>query len=281
MTREGWTVGSADLSALVAGDGTPIVLLHGIPTGAELWRDVLAPLAAAGHRALAPDLPGYGATRLGTDADHSLTGAADLLAHWLEELGPPAWLVGHDAGGAVAQLLAVRHPAVVSRLTLVNSIADTSWPAPRARVGVLAARAGLVRRAARLRLVPNPWVRHAVRRAFADPAVAAAVDQDRLVWDGKFSDPDGRVAFERHLAALSSRDTDLAARDLPAVRCPSQLVWGMEDPYQPWQVAGRRLHELLPGASVTQLDDCGHFPPLECPDRLVRSMLEWSAEVVA
>jgi pimeloyl-ACP methyl ester carboxylesterase len=89
-------------------------------------------LAAAGHRALAPDLPGYGRTRLPSSADHSLAGAAELLVAWLADEIGPAWVVGHDAGGAVAQLFAARHPELVARLSLTNSIADGSWPAPHA-----------------------------------------------------------------------------------------------------------------------------------------------------
>lgn len=277
VARQRWPVGEASLSVLSAGaTGPAVVLLHGIPTGAELWRGVLPALAVTGRRALAPDLPGYGGTRLPAGADHSLAGSADLLARWLTGSGlAPAWVVGHDAGGAVAQLLAVDHPGVVERLTLVNSIVEGSWPAPRARIGVLAARLHLVRAAGRLGLVPNPYVRWAVRRAFADPAVAAAAPLDAVVWDTKFADPEGRAAFERSLAALTPADTSRAAAGLRRLAVPCQLVWGMADPYQRWEVAGRRLAELLPAAEVTRLEGCGHFTPLECGDRLVAAMLAW------
>lgn len=278
-SRRQWPVDGASLSVLAAGSsGPPVVCLHGIPTGAELWRPVLGRLAAAGWRALAPDLPGYGSTRLPRGGDHSLAGGAELVARWLTGAGlAPAWIVGHDAGGAVAQLLAVRHPHVVGRLTLTNSIVDGSWPAPRARFGVLAARLHLVRAAGWLRLVPNPYVRWAVRRAFADPRRAATAPLDAVVWDTKFTDPEGRAAFERSLAALDPADTALAAPGLSRIRVPCQLVWGMADPYQTWPVAGRRLVELLPDPAVARLEGCGHFTPLECDDGLVEAMLAWQA----
>lgn len=262
---------------LTAGQtGSAVVLLHGIPTGAELWRGVIASLCAAGYRVAAPDLPGYGETRLAPGDDHSLAGSAALVATALEREGyVPAWIVGHDSGGAVGQLLAVNHAAHVSRLTLTNSIVDGSWPAPRARIAKVAARAGLVRAAARLGVVPNPYMRWALRRALADPRGTCAEDLDRIVWDSKFTDRAGRRAFERSLIALSAHDTTIAARGLPTLPIPCQLIWGMTDPYQRWSTAGRRLAELLPSPHVTHLEDCGHFTPLECRDRFVDAMLAW------
>lgn len=279
--RQSFAVGNATVSALVDGDGSPLVLLHGTPTGAELWRHLVEPLAAAGHRVLAPDLPGYGATRLPPGGDHSLAGSAELLARWIEAEGRgPVWVVGHDTGGGVAQVLAARHPSLVVRLTLTNSIADGSWPAPRARIATMAARLGLYRPAARLRLVPNPYLRREVRRGFADRGVAVALeaaDATRIFWDGKFSDPEGRRSFQRHLAALRPADTAAAVVDaLPRLAVPCQLVWGTADPFQTWDTAGRRLLGLLPEPQVTLLDGCGHFAPLECPERFVAALLDWA-----
>jgi pimeloyl-ACP methyl ester carboxylesterase len=276
MLRETATLRRAELSVLAAGEGDPVVLLHGIPTGAELWRPVIQRLVVAGHRGLAPDLPGYGMTRLPASGDHSLAGSAQLVAEWLEESGlAPAWVVGHDSGGAVGQILAVRHPGSVRRLTLTNSIADGSWPAPRARFAKAAAHLGLYRAAARLRMVPNPYMRWQIGRAFADPTCASAAAH--VLWDSKFSEPEGRAAFERHLRSLSSRDTSIAAAGLRTLDVPCQLVWGMADPFQPWEAPGRRLAEQLRDPAITMLEGCGHFTPLECPERLVGAMLDWAA----
>lgn len=269
-------LGRARLSMLSAGQGPLVVLLHGAPTSAELWRDVLSLLAVADYRAVAPNLPGYGATRVPRHADHSLTACADLLAHWIETSGAgPAWIVGHDLGGAVAQILAVRRGDLVAHLTLINSVADRSFPAPRARLASIAARFGLHRAVAGLRLIPNGYMRRQLRRGFADPGRDHTVSLDRVVWDGKFSDRRGRAAFERHLAALSGRDLRAVADDLRRLPAPCQLVWGLDDPFQPWQVSGQRLAQLFREPSVTLLRDCGHFVPLECPRQLVNAMLGW------
>ncbi|WP_238442769.1 alpha/beta fold hydrolase [Salsipaludibacter albus] len=270
------------LSALGPGGGPDddaMVLLHGIPSSAHLWAGVLQVAPRAGPAVLAPDLPGYGHTRPGAGDTWSLAGAADLLGRWIDQQGlAPAWLVGHDAGGAVAQILAATRPELVARLTLVDSIVDGSWPAPRARFATLAARFGLYRPAAALGLVPNVHIRRQVARGFADPAHLAAVDQDAVFWDGKFSDPTGRWAFQQHLAALDPADTARIVAALSELAMPTQVVWGTEDVFQTWAVAGRRLADLLPRPAVTMLDGCGHFLPLECPGRLVDALLAWRAE---
>lgn len=267
-------VADGQLSVLEAGAGPPAVLLHGVPSGAELWREVLVRLAHTGFRALAPDLPGYGATRLRASADHSLIGSADLVASWLHDSGhAPAWIVGHDTGGAVGQLVATRAPGIAARLSLTSSIAHGCWPALRARVSTLAARAGLYRPAARLGVVPNPYMRREIRRAFADPQGAAGIDQDRVFWDAKVTDPEGRAAFQRHLAALSPHDTAGLPAALSTLAIPVDLVWGLADRFQSWEHVGRRLQASLPAARVTLLRDCGHFTPLECPERLCSALL--------
>lgn len=236
----------------------------------------MGPLVDAGLRVVAPDLPGYGRTRVATRRDHSLAAAADLVATWLGALDAGrAWVVGHDAGGAVAQLLAIDHPEVVARLTLVNSIVDGSWPAPRARIAGVAARFGLYRLGARLGLVPNPYMRRELRRGFADPARAAEVDMDAVFWADKTADDDARRAFEHHLVALDPADTARVAPRLGELTVPCQLVWGMADPFQTWEVAAQRLLDLLPDPAVTQLHGCGHLVPLECPDGLVATLLGW------
>lgn len=280
VRRDADRLGSFEVSWLGVGadgaTGEPLVLLHGIATGAELWRDVLSRLAAAGRSTIAPDLPGYGATSIPADADHSLSGAAELVAAWLRHRGlGPAWIVGHDIGGGVAQILAAHHPDLVSRLTLTDSVVDDSWPVRPIRLVRVLARSGLYPAVCRAGMVPNPYVRWELARAFAEPSALAAVDARRVFWDGKVSDPVGRRAFARHVAALRDDDTRAVTPALRRLAVPAQLIWGSGDRFQPWVSVGRRLERILPAPEVTVLARCGHFTPLECPDRLVDAMLAW------
>lgn len=276
--------GEAVLSALVAGpeDGLPVVLLHGIPASAELWRGVLPLLAEAGYRAWAPDLPGFGETRLPRGGDHSVAGAAELVAAWLSAEdgegfpGRPVWLVGHDLGGAAAQVLVTRHSELVSRLTLGDTVAEDSWPVTPIRIFRLLARWGLYVPLAATGLVPNPYAWRELRRGFSNPAVCDRSTAERVFWDSKAKDPEGRRAFARHLASLDAQQTVEAAPRLAELEMPVLLLWGKDDVFQTWDEVGERLRALLPEPDVQVVEGAGHFFPLERPKAYVAGLLEWA-----
>lgn len=256
----------------------PIVALHGIPASAELWRGVLGRLGSAGRRAYAPDLPGYGASRPAPGGDWSLGASADLLAAWIEARGiGPVHLVGHDLGGAVAQLLATRRPGLVAALTLGDTVVGGDWPVPPVRLLRATARAGLYPTLCAVGLLPNPGVAWSLRRGFADPSRLGAADRRRVFWDGKVTDPEGRRAFAEHLRALDPTETAAVVGDLGALPMPCALVWGAEDRYQPWDRAGATLRELLPAPAVTVVGDAGHFAPLERPAAVATALLAGTA----
>ena len=116
-----------------AGEGFPVVLVHGIPTSPALWRHVLPQVH--GGRLLAFEMVGYGESiSAGRDRDISVARQADYLLGWLDQLDVErAVLVGHDLGGGVAQIAAVRAPGRCAGLVLANSICYDSWPIPSVR----------------------------------------------------------------------------------------------------------------------------------------------------
>lgn len=276
------SLGAATLSTLVAGpeDGEAVVLLHGIPASAELWGGVLPRLAEAGYRAWAPDLPGYGGTRRPLDADHGLAAAAELLASWLgEEESPspasPVWLVGHDLGGAVAQMLAVRHPDLLRGLVLSDTVVEDGWPVTPIRLFRALARLGLYPFLAALGLVPNPYAWRELRKGFSNPAVCDRETARRVFWDAKVRDPEGRRAFAHHLSDLDPSETVEVAPQLAKLELPVLLLWGKGDVFQPFEASGERLAELLPEPTVRLLEGAGHFAPLERPKGYGERLVEW------
>lgn len=274
------SVGESTISMLVAGpaDGPVALLLHGIPTGAELFRDVVPQLAAAGYRTIAPDLPGYGQTRLPRGGDRSIAGAAELFAKWMRQEGlPPVWLIGHDFGGMVGQIFAVRHPELLARMAIGNTAYADSWPVFPIRVFRMLARLRFFSPIAAAGLPPrDPYTNWVLRRAFANPAAFGAGDRrHRIFFDTKFTDPDGRREFAAHLRALDNRDTMAIAGALKKVRLPTLILWGVADRYQPWESVGRRLAAAIPDAEVRLLPDAGHFAMLDQPVAYVSALLGW------
>ncbi|MEX0847594.1 MAG: alpha/beta fold hydrolase [Ilumatobacteraceae bacterium] len=113
----------------VAGQGMPVVFLHGWALAQHTYRDVIENIAAQGCRVIAPSMPGFGGSAdLPGDA-FSISGYAQWVADLLDalEIDEPAVVVGHSFGGGVAIRLAHDHPGRARSLVLVNSVGGSSW----------------------------------------------------------------------------------------------------------------------------------------------------------
>ena len=105
----------------VAGDGRPLLLLHGLGASVATWRDNIGPLSQA-FRVYALDLPGHGDSDK-PDIDYNADNRVlQFIARTVESIGMdrPA-IIGSSIGGALALMMALRHPDMVSRLVLVDS----------------------------------------------------------------------------------------------------------------------------------------------------------------
>ncbi len=113
----------------VAGEGLPVVLLHGWALAHHTYRSVIGTIAAQGCQVIAPALPGFGGTSDLPGDQFSLRGYAQWVADLLESLDidEPAVVVGHSFGGGVAVRLAHDFRSRVRSLVLVNSIGGSSW----------------------------------------------------------------------------------------------------------------------------------------------------------
>lgn len=246
-----------------AGAGLPLVLIHGIPTGPALWRRVLP--RVSGARCLAWEMVGYGASiPQGEDRDISVGRQADYLVDWLKHLGiEQAVLAGHDLGGGVAQIAAVRHPGLCSGLFLTNAIAYDSWPIPS--VKALQAAAGLVRH------FPNALAKQILRtlmyRGHNDPnqrGEALAVHWAHYARHG------GAEALIRQVRSLDVHDTLAVAQALPDLRVPARVVWGAADQFQKLKY-GRRLAQDL-AAPLHRIERGRHFTPEDHPQIIAQQI---------
>jgi pimeloyl-ACP methyl ester carboxylesterase len=108
------------LHYVVAGEGPPVVLLHGWPQTWFSWRKVI-PLLANRYRVIAPDLRGLGDSSRPTSGYDKRTVGRDIWQLITEVLGHPRFLlVGHDWGGPVAYAIAVEHPDAVRCLAILD-----------------------------------------------------------------------------------------------------------------------------------------------------------------
>jgi pimeloyl-ACP methyl ester carboxylesterase len=246
------------------GVGEPVIFIHGFPTSSHLWKEVV-PLMPPGHRVVVVDLLGYGRSDRPNGRDVSLRGHAERMLELMDVLGINyACIVGHDVGGGIAQTLALRAPARVSRLCLVDSVAFDAWPVREVKL----ARAMLPL----TRHLPPTWLLSILRTDLArgyteSERGARSIDQYVL----PFANSEGRDAFMEHLLALDCADTTSLTPRLKDVVAPTAIVWGAHDPFLPAALA-RRLHEHIPGSTLDLLPDVRHFVPEEAPEKVAAAV---------
>lgn len=249
----------------------PVVLLHGTPFSAQIWRDI-APALAVRFRVHVWDMPGYGrsATYDGQDVslDAETATFTALLAHW--GLTAPR-VVAHDSGGAVALGAHLLHGVPYDRLALVDAVSMPPWGS--AFFEVVGAHTDVFAR------LPGE-LHDALIRAYVTTAAAtdlgpALLDTLTAPWRGH----DGQAAFYRQLAARGADPSYVerllggyAGMDLPVLVC-----WGAEDRWIP-AARGRDLAARIPRARLRVLPGAGHLLPLDSPAELATSLYAFLTE---
>jgi pimeloyl-ACP methyl ester carboxylesterase len=257
-------VGGIWMSWVEQGEGIPVILLHGIPTSPDLWRHVIPHLAEV--RVLAWEMVGYGASiPEGKGRDISVAQQAEYLAQWMQHMGiEKAILAGHDLGGGVAQILAVRHPQLCSGLFLTNAIGYDSWPIP----SVIAMRktGGLVRK------LPDRAFKSLLLSLFVrgHDDVRKAKEAYHLHL-GKYLERDGAAAMVRQVEALDVNDTLAVAERLLSLEVPARLAWGDADQFQKLAYAERFSRDL--GAPLRRIGGGKHFTPEDHPDVIAEEIM--------
>jgi pimeloyl-ACP methyl ester carboxylesterase len=275
-------VGEARVAYYEEGNGEPVLLLHGCPFSSFIWRKVI-PLLSPRYRCLAPDLLGLGDTETPEDADWSLRSQAAMVVSFLDALGiERAHVVGHDHGGAVAQLLAAEHPDRIDRLVISNAEAYDNWPSDEERPFVRATQLPVLGDVVLWAWSRRPLFRLALKEAKAvhDPKVLTPELLDGYI-RANLSDRHRRVFTRRFLAGQfdpeNNRTTLELLDGLRRFEHPTLLVWAKDDPHfgPEW---GERLRRDVPGAVRYELlPETGHLLMEERPERFAALVGEFLA----
>lgn len=260
------------------GAGYPVLLVHGLGGWAENWTLTMPELAAAGFRAIACDLPGFGRSERARDVayfDPADPYYPRFARELLDALGiPQAHVVGHSLGGAIAAALAIQSPERVDRLVLVAPGGfgeDLGAPLRLAALPFISSIA---------RFVPRGVVREIVAVNFSDrsripPWIYA--DAERHARAGSAAE------FCRVLAqSVTVRGPRAALRQewearAPRLTCPTLVVWGRDDRVLPPHHA-TAAKRLLPHARVEMIADAGHLVMLERPSEFSHVLLAFLSE---
>ncbi len=256
-----------------AARGDPVVMIHGVGAWAENFREVMAPIASTGRRAIAFDLPGFGESEAPGDVAHF--GPRDafyprFVNAVLDELHlPSAHLVGSSMGGAVVYTAAVTQPARTRSLALVAGGGAGTEVALFLRLCTLPG-FSLVARA-----IGRPaQARNVLRTCFYDPRRIPKALYDE-------AERYGYPSFGEFVNALRSGVTIGGVK--PAVRAfwvaqapryqgPVLVVWGRQDAVLPMTSAAD-ARDVMPQAQIHLIDECGHLPMIERPDEFLAALL--------
>lgn len=263
MESQQTTVRGLPLRWEEAGNGFPVVFIHGIPTSPQMWRHVMPLVDDA--RCMAFEMVGYGhSIPHGRDRDISVAQQATYLLGWLDALGiERAIFVGHDLGGGVAQIAAVRQPHRCAGLLLTNAVSYDSWPIPLVKVmqklGPLTA------------LPPDAMVKPLLAQLFyrGHDQPARAREALDVHWR-PYTEHGAAAALARQMRALHTADTQAIAHHLPNLDVPARVVWGAADQFQKVRYGERLAWDL--DAELTRIEGGKHWVPEDHPDEIAAAL---------
>ena len=255
-----------------AGDGSPLILLHGANMSWRAWRPVL-PFLVGRHDVFVPTMAGHrGGPILGGDSDHGMTAVVDSLCDQLDQAGiETAHIAGNSLGGWAALELARR-----GRARSVTAISPAgAWTSRRDLMRLL-----LMFRMARLGISAPP-----LRALAANPLLRSA-------WLGRVVEHPGRVSTE-DLAAMVEDAVACSAlsgalsgavqlhmiEPLDVAVCPIRVAWAEHDRTIPYRRYGHPMRALIPGAEFITLPGVGHVPMSDDPRLVARTILEVTSAV--
>src|SRR3954451_497874 len=242
------------------GSGDPVVLVHGTPSRAVVWRQLVHALAER-HSVYVFDMLGFGDSERHVEQDVSLVaqGAAlrELLEQW--QLDRPA-LVGHDIGGAVALRAHLLEGASLSRLAPLDAVVLAPWITDRTR----AMRSDLDRLRARvpddeLKTTIEAHLRSATSKPLAEEVFNALFDQ----WQGEL----GQRLCLRNLGCFDEDHTREFEPLLENIAIPVLVLWGEDDAWLDVEVS-ERIAARIPTAQRVVVRGAGHFSMEDDPQRI-------------
>jgi pimeloyl-ACP methyl ester carboxylesterase len=225
-------------------NGPVVVLVHGLGSRAEDWRNLAPYLVKAGFRVYMPDLPGYGRSAKPADFSYSVHDEAEIVVGFMDALGlKQVDLGGWSMGGAIAQHVAFRHPERVRRLILFDAAGIDELPKWDVRLFTPDSPAQLAQLDALLMpappVVPGFVARDIVRLSKKNAWVIHRAIDSMLTWQ------------------------DATDKLLPQLKMPVLIVWGDKDLITPLS-QGETMHSLVPQSQLDIISGCGHLAPRLC-----------------
>lgn len=223
------------------GEGTPIIILHGLMGGLSNFEGVMEHFPKKGYKILIPELPIYDMPMLKTNVKQF----AKYVEKFIEFKGlKDVILLGNSLGGHIGLLHSKMYPKMVKALVITGS----------SGLYESAMGDGYPKRG------DYEFIKKKAQDVFYDPTVATEEIVDEV-----FATVNDRVKLVKTLAIAKSAIRHNMAQDLPKMHTPTCIIWGKNDSVTPPDVA-ELFHELLPDSDLFWIKKCGHAPMMEHPE---------------
>ena len=247
-------VGPYRVHYFVGGEGTPLLLIHGLGARSEDWTPEMPAYAKNGFRVYAIDLLGCGRTDR-PDIAYTIGQQVDLIQGFLSAMHvEKADVMGWSMGGWVALEFALQHPQRVNRLVAMDSAG-------------LRFETNLTPDILEPNTVPQLERLEIVLMAHKY-YVPGFVQRDLLRTMER-----NRTVVHRTLESLLREEGDFAGR-LGQLQMPVLLVWGQQDELIPPSV-GKKMHDAIPQSVLELYAGCGHMGPATCADRMAPRVIDF------
>ncbi|MGA0828613.1 MAG: alpha/beta fold hydrolase [Flavobacteriaceae bacterium] len=244
------TKSTGEFQYLDQGEGTPIIILHGLMGGLSNFSAVITHFSQLNYRVIIPVLPLYELPLLKT----TVKSFAEYINDFIKHLGlSDVILLGNSLGGHIGLLHVKLFSSNVKALVITgssglyeNSMGD-SYP----------------------KRGDYEYIKKKAEEVFYDPEVAT-----KEIIDEVFDLVNDRSKLVKTLAIAKSAIRHNMAKDLPKIKTPTCIIWGRNDKVTPPEVA-EEFHKLLPDSELFWVDRCGHAPMMEHPEEFNRLLEAW------
>lgn len=233
-----------------SGEGTPIIVLHGLMGGLGNFNGVLKHYPKKGYRVLIPELPIYDLPLLRTNVKSFAKFVEGFITHKKLE---NVILLGNSLGGHVGLLHTKLYPKKVKALVITGS----------SGLYESAMGDGYPKRG------DYEFIKKKAQNVFYDPEIATKEMVDEV-----FDTVNNRLKLVKTLAIAKSAIRHNMSKDLPNMLTPTCIIWGENDIVTPPNVA-EEFHNLLPNSELFWIKKCGHAPMMEHPKKFNAILDTW------
>ncbi len=252
------------------GQGESMLFVHGMTTYSFIWRNI-TPKLSNEFDVIAVDLLGCGDSDKPLDRDYSLVAQAEILKKLLDKLNiQKVYFIGHDIGGGIGQIFAVKYPERLLKLVLINTVGYNFWPVqPIASMRIPIIRQftmavlnfGLFRNLIELGVVNTDRVTDELMHFFRRP----------------LKTKNGKDGFLHLAKCLDNRQLMDIEDEICRLKIPVMIIRGDADIYLNSEIS-ERLHRDIKNSRLERIKSGGHFIQEDEPDILINLIVNFSRE---